>query len=65
MCRQNAAKNRVKKETLTNELKETVLSLQKDLREKNQMLNQVSLSLHNEMKITADLRASMKPPTVP
>ena len=58
--RQNAAKNRLLKEKITNGLKETVLALQKNFIESQKMLTQVSLSLHSEMKISADLRSEVK-----
>jgi hypothetical protein len=58
--RQNAAKERLRKEGITNGLKETVIALQESLIESQRMLTQVSLSLHSEMKISADLRSEVK-----
>ena len=62
--RQNAANNRRVQVEIKNVLKETVLSLQMDLIKSQKMLTQVSLSLHSEMKISADLRSEVKRLTV-
>jgi hypothetical protein len=63
--RENAAKNRVKQANNVKDLRDTVKNLRTELKDKTNMLNQVSLSLHNEMRTTMQLKETVQRLSVP